>query len=90
MFETEEQETLSIATPMRKTRKTYDGLFKARIVCEWINGKRSLKELAEFYNVHPNQIKNWKSTLLKNANFVLNDRRKTAERRLEQMVLPSL
>ena len=56
-------------------RNTYSGTFKARVVCEFINKKRSLKELAEFYNVHPNQIKNWKSQLLKGASYVLDDKR---------------
>jgi len=56
-------------------RRTYDGLFKARVVREWINGRRSLNELAERYDVHPNQIKNWKALLLKGASQVLEDRR---------------
>src|SRR5690606_36328769 len=58
-------------------RTTYRGSFKARIVSEFINGKKSLKELAEYYNVHPNQIKNWKAILLQRAGDVLEDRRKT-------------
>ncbi len=56
-------------------RKTYSGLFKAKLVCEWIEGKRSLTEIAEEYQVHPNQIKNWKSILLKRAHIVLSDKR---------------
>jgi transposase len=58
-------------------RSTYSGSFKARIVSELINGKKSLKDLAEYYNVHPNQIKNWKAILLQRAGDVLEDRRKT-------------
>ena len=59
-----------------KKRKTYSGAFKARIVREWILGKKSLQELADANEVHPNQIKNWKSRLLKHADLVLDDQRK--------------
>lgn len=67
----------SVQPDLKVKRKTYDGSFKARIVSEWINGKRSLSELAEFYDVHPNQIKNWKAILLKRASHVLEDKRRS-------------
>jgi len=57
-------------------RQTYSGSFKAKVVIEWINHKRSLNELAEHYSIHPNQIKNWKSLLLKEAKYVLEDKRR--------------
>lgn len=72
-----EYHSTSARLDMKATRKSYDGLFKARIVSEWINGKRSLNELAEFYDVHPNQIKNWKSILLKRASLLLEDKRRS-------------
>jgi len=62
---------------MKMKRKTYEGLFKARVVSEWIKGKRNLNELAERYSIHPNQIKNWKSLLLKGAGQVLDDKRRS-------------
>ena len=58
-------------------RKLYDGYFKAQVVSEWINNKASLKELAKRYDIHPNQIKNWKSLLLKGASYLLEDKRRT-------------
>ena len=61
---------------MKTKRKTYDGFFKAQAVSEFINGKRSLKEVAGRYGVHPNQIKNWKAILLKEACRVLDDKRR--------------
>lgn len=57
-------------------RRTYTGHFKAKVVVELIKGKKSLNELADQYQLHPNQIKNWKSTLLKNASIILDDRRR--------------
>lgn len=65
----------SIPLETKERRNTYSGSFKAQIVSEFINKKKPLKELADYYNVHPNQIKNWKSQLLKGACFVLDDKR---------------
>lgn len=59
-----------------KRRKIYSGSFKAKVVIELLEGRKSLKELADQYHVHPNQIKNWKSILLKQASFVLEDKRR--------------
>jgi transposase len=67
----------AVGSDMKAKRKTYEGLFKARLVAEWLNGKKNLNELAEQYSVHPNQIKNWKSLLLKGASQVLDDRRRS-------------
>jgi transposase-like protein len=60
-----------------KKRKTYSGSFKAKVVKELINGDKDVKTLAEAYRLHPNQIKNWKSLLLKRAPNVLEDRRRS-------------
>ena len=57
-------------------RKTYTGDFKARIVIDWLKGKKELKVLAEENNLNPNQIKNWKSKLFKHAGIVLEDGRR--------------
>ena len=56
-------------------RKLYDGAFKLKVVLEYIEGYKSLSEIAYEYNLHPNQIKNWKSLLIKQAGSVLGDRR---------------
>ncbi len=58
-----------------KERRSYTGKFKANLVGEYLKGEKTLIELAAIYQVHPNQIKNWKSILLKRANEVLEDRR---------------
>jgi transposase len=57
-------------------RNTYSGTFKAKVVLELLRGRRSLNELAHDYNLHPNQIKNWKSRLLRQASYVLEDKRR--------------
>ena len=65
-----------------KNRKRYSGDFKARVVADYIKGEKTLDELADEHQVHPNQIKNWKSILLKRAHEVLDDRRSHTDQEL--------
>jgi transposase len=58
-----------------KSRKKYTGEFKARLVIEYLKGNKTLTELAAMHQVHPNQIKNWKSIFFKRAGTILDDRR---------------
>jgi transposase-like protein len=60
-------------------RKSYTGDFKAGILRELLNNKKDIQELADQYQLHPNQIKNWKSLLLKRAPQILDDRRRRQE-----------
>ncbi len=59
-----------------KKRNTYSGVFKAKVVLDLIKGDKSLNVLANQYGLHPNQIKNWKSILLKQAPEILEDKRR--------------
>jgi transposase len=65
-----------------KNRRRYSGDFKARVVADYIKGEKTLDEIAHEHQVHPNQIKNWKSILLKRAHEVLDDRRSHADQEL--------
>jgi len=56
-------------------RKSYSGSFKAKVITDYILGKKTVDELAEYYQVHPNQIKNWKTLLFKRAHLIFDDRR---------------
>jgi transposase len=78
----------SISIYSERKRRSYSGFFKAKVVYDLINGKKSLKELSELYNVHPNQIKNWKSLLLKEASGVLNDKRRKRSATIRLRKLP--
>ena len=57
-------------------RKSYSSDFKARVALEAVKGERTLSELASHYEVHPNQIRQWKKQLLSNVADIFSDRRK--------------
>jgi transposase len=48
-------------------RKRHDKAFKAKVALEALREESSLQELAKKYDVHPNQISQWKRQLLDGA-----------------------
>ncbi len=48
----------------KKTGRNHGSAFKAKVALEAIKGARTLVELAERFEVHPNQIAEWKKVLL--------------------------
>ena len=61
---------------MRRSRRTYSGAFKAQVILEMLDNKRNLEEVAHQYDLHPNQIKNWKCILRKRMGDLFEDRRR--------------
>jgi transposase-like protein len=60
-------------------RKKYDEAFKAKVALEVFRGEHTLSEIAAKYEVHPNQITQWKAHLLKGAASLFS-RKKGAEK----------
>jgi transposase-like protein len=47
----------------RRPRRNHTPAFKAKLAIAAIKGDRTLAELAEQFDVHPNQITSWKAQL---------------------------
>lgn len=50
-----------------RTRRTHSAAFKAKVALAAVKGERMLAELAQQFDVHPNQITEWKRQLQERA-----------------------
>jgi transposase len=46
-----------------KSRRKFNAQFKAKVALEALKGLKTLNELAQKYEIHPNQISTWKKEL---------------------------
>jgi transposase len=52
---------------MKQPRQHYDAAKKVEILREHLENQISISELSQKYNIHPNQIHNWKKQLFEGA-----------------------
>ena len=52
---------------MRRKRRNHAPGFKAKVALAALSGEGTLAELAERFDVHPNQVKQWKQQLSEQA-----------------------
>lgn len=49
------------------SRKQYDNRFKAQVAIEAIKNQRTMAQIASDYEVHPNQVSQWKRQILEES-----------------------
>ncbi|SDA99867.1 transposase, partial [Mesorhizobium qingshengii] len=54
----------------RRPRRNHSPAFKAKVALAAIKGEKTLAELAQQYDVHANQITDWRKQLLEGASNV--------------------
>lgn len=55
---------------MSKNRRNHSSAFKAKVALDAIKGEQTISELAYHYELHPNQIQQWKKKLLEGSRDV--------------------
>ncbi len=60
----------------KRPRRNHAPAFKARVALDALKGEQTIVELSQRYQVHPNQITEWKKQLLEHAEDVFSKERK--------------
>jgi len=72
----------------KRKRRNHSPGFKAKVALAAMRGDRTLAELAEQFDVHPNQIQDWKKRLLSGAEEIFengNARGKDPEAEIKEL-----
>ena len=59
----------------RRKRRNHSALFKSKVALAALKGDKTITELAAQFEVHPNQITDWKRQLQENAASVFGEKR---------------
>jgi transposase len=57
----------------RRPRRNHRRAFKAKVAIDAIKGEKTLIELAQDFDLHPNQIKQWRDQLVEGVTGVFGD-----------------
>src|SRR5690625_5228726 len=64
---------------MKRKRRHFGSKFKTKVVLEALKERETIQQIASKYELHPNQITNWKKQFLENADKALRDDKSAAE-----------
>jgi len=71
----------------RRPRRNHSPEFKAKVALAALKAERTMSELAQLYDVHPNQIKRWKDRLTEGMADVFEDGPKVKEPEIDVKTL---
>ena len=57
---------------MARKRRTHSGQSKFKVALVAAKGHRTINEIASEYNLHPNQVSNWKKQMMTEGTVVFN------------------
>ena len=60
---------------MANKRRNFNAKFKAKVALEAMQERLTLSELAQKYDLHPNQISKWKKVLIEGSSFIFDKKR---------------
>lgn len=67
-------------------RKRFSSDFKAKVALEAAREKFTLNEIAAKYEVHPNQITQWKKELLQKIPMIFEKKQTSSEKQKEKLI----
>ena len=70
---------------MKNKRRNHSAAFKSKVALAAIKGDKTIAELAGEYEVHPNQITQWKKQLLESVPEIFSRRRQNDQRDQETL-----
>jgi transposase-like protein len=70
---------------MTKTRKRYSSAFKAKVALEAIKDQKTLTELSNQFQLHPNQIIRWRKQLLDEAQTIFSIKPNNFQQKQQQL-----
>jgi transposase len=71
---------------MERMRSKHSPTFKAKVALEAIKEQQTSAELAGKYQVHPVQIRTWKSEAMKGLAMIFTDKRKRVEKEKDELI----
>jgi transposase-like protein len=70
---------------MKNKRRNHSSAFKAKVALSAIKGDKTIAELASEYEVHPNQITQWKRKLLESVPEVFSRSRQREKEKQDEL-----
>ena len=70
---------------MKNKRRNHSAAFKAKVALAAIKGDKTIAELASEYEVHPNQITQWKKQLLETTSEVFSRSRQRDRQKQDEL-----